>query len=172
MVAARAVTGCAGGHGAEHARFPRARSDRGISFDLRGPGAKLDEAMFLDPNDRTAIRTAGRSLSSRLDGLCNNAGGLPRSGTGSVILQVNFVGTWMSSVEIPPRRKPSASIADIAGRAGHGGEDRLEQVWRFMAVKSRDQLEWFVQGAGRIRSEPRIFRKRPCLPGVPRPRYS
>ena len=144
MFATYAVTGCASGIGSELARLLKARGDEDIGFDLRDPGEYVDEFILLDLNDEAAIRNAARSLNFRLDGLCDNAGIPPCPGLESVIQQVNFVGPRMFTGEILPCLKPGASIVNIASRAGHGWQDNLERIRRFMAVKSRDRLKRFV----------------------------
>lgn len=148
MVATYAVTGCASGIGSELVRILKARGNEVIGFDRRDPGENVDEFIFLDLNDEAAIRNAARSLDFRLDGLCNNAGIPPRPGLESMILQVNFFGTRMFTEEILPCLKPGASIVNVASRAGHGWKDNLEQIRRFMAVKSRDHLERFALDEG------------------------
>ena len=75
-----AVTGVAGGIGAELAGLLQSQGHRVIGFDIRETSDGIDRFIPLDLSDTSSIEAAAAAVDVPLDGLCNNAGLPPRDG--------------------------------------------------------------------------------------------
>jgi len=138
----------ASGIGAALARCLADQGHKLIGFDLREPQVTVDQFISVDLGDVASIRQAAAQVTTKLDGLCNNAGVPPRDGSEEVILQVNFLGQRAFTQQMLPHLVPGGSIVNMASRAGHGWRDNLEQVKRLAAVQDVAELRSFVQAEG------------------------
>jgi NAD(P)-dependent dehydrogenase (short-subunit alcohol dehydrogenase family) len=143
-----AVTGVASGIGAALARCLADQGHKVIGFDLREPQVPVDQFISVDLGDADSIRQAAAQVTTKLDGLCNNAGIPPRDGWEEAILQVNFLGQRAFTQQMLPHLVPGGSIVNMASRAGHGWRDNMEQVKRLAAVQDAADLRAFVQAEG------------------------
>ncbi len=139
-----AVTGVASGIGAKLAAKLKSQGHTVIGFDVHELTENVDHFVRLDLNDEGAIAAAAAETPCMLDGLCNNAGVPPRSGTEDVILQVNFLGTRAFTAAMLAYLKPGASIVNLASRAGHGWPDNVGQVKRLAQLTHSSQIARFV----------------------------
>ena len=115
-----AVTGVASGIGAQLASILKRQGHTVIGFDIRNTSDNVDHFIELDLTDVDSIASAAEQVASPLDGLCNNAGLPPRDGLEEAILKVNFLGTRAFTQAMLPHLATSASIVNLASRAGHG----------------------------------------------------
>ena len=139
-----AVTGVARGIGAKLAAKLKSQGHTVIGFDVHELTENVDHFVRLDLNDESTIAAAAAETPCMLDGLCNNAGVPPRSGTEDVILQVNFLGTRAFTAAMLAYLKPGASIVNLASRAGHGWPDNINQVKRLAQLTHSSQIAPFV----------------------------
>ena len=139
-----AVTGVASGIGAQLASILKRQAHTVIGFDIRNASDNVDHFIELDLTDVDSIASAAEQVASPLDGLCNNAGLPPRDGLEEAILKVNFLGTRAFTQAMLPHLATSASIVNLASRAGHGWRDGLEQVKRLAQLTRHDQLAGFI----------------------------
>ena len=139
-----AVTGVAGGIGAELAGLLQSQGHRVIGFDIRETSDGIDRFIPLDLSDTSSIEAAAAAVDVPLDGLCNNAGLPPRDGLESTLLQVNFLGTRLFTDLLTDRLSTGGAIVNVASRAGAQWQKNLEQVLRLGALTDPDQLPAFV----------------------------
>ncbi len=143
-----AVTGVAGGIGAELAALLKSRGHRVIGFDLRDTSQNIDGFVPLDLADMTSVRAAAAAVEEPLDGLCNNAGLPPRDGLEAMLLQVNFLGTRAFTDLLRPKISGGGSIVNVASRAGAQWRQNLDQVLRLGALSDAAQLPEFITREG------------------------
>ena len=139
-----AVTGVAGGIGAELAGLLRSQGHRVIGFDVRETAENVDRFIPLDLADTSSIEAAAAAMEVPLDGLCNNAGLPPRDGLEAVLLQVNFLGTRYFTDLVKDRLSPEGAIVNVASRAGAQWQKNLDQVLRLGALTNPDQVPAFI----------------------------
>ncbi len=140
-----AITGVASGIGARLAATLTSQGHRVIGLDRHETSENIDHFIPLDLGDDTAITAAVAQMPCAIDGLCNNAGLPPRTGTQAAILQVNFLGTRTFTQAMLPHLKDGGSILNMASRAGHGWRDNIDQNKRLAALRHADQVEHFVR---------------------------
>lgn len=143
-----AVTGVAGGIGAELAELLKSQGHRVIGFDVRETSENVDRFILLDLADTSSIEAATAAVDSPLDGLCNNAGLPPRDGLEATLLQVNFLGTRYFTDLLKDRLSPEGAIVNVASRAGAQWQKSLDQVLRLGALTNPDQVPAFITREG------------------------
>lgn len=139
-----AVTGVAGGIGAELAGLLRSQGHRVIGFDVRETAENVDRFIPLDLSDTSSIEAAAAAVDGPLDGLCNNAGLPPRDGLEAVLLQVNFLGTRHFTDLVKDRLSPEGAIVNVASRAGAQWQKNLDQVLRLGALTKPEEVPAFI----------------------------
>lgn len=145
-----AVTGVAGGIGAELAALLRRTGHRVIGFDLRETTENVDIFIPLDLADASSIEAAAAAaaVEGELDGLCNNAGLPPREGLEATLLQVNFLGTRQFTDLLKDKIADGGAIVNVASRAGAQWQGNLDQVLRLGALTEAAQLPDFIAAQG------------------------
>lgn len=143
-----AVTGVAGGIGAELAALLTSKGHRVIGFDLRETTENMDTFVPLDLADTSSIEAAAAAVDGPLDGLCNNAGLPPRDGLEATLLQVNFLGTRHFTDLLKEKVSEGGSIVNVASRAGAQWQRNLDQVRRLGALTDGAELPNFIETEG------------------------
>lgn len=143
-----AITGAAGGIGAELARLMTSRGARVTAFDVVEPAAHVADFIATDLADPRSVDAALASASGPFDALCNVAGLPPRSGLEATILAVNFLGLRRFTNGMLEKLLPSGSIVNVASRAGHRWRENIDQVRALMTLPDEADLAAFVADRG------------------------
>lgn len=133
-----AVTGVASGIGAALAAQLLAGGARVTGFDMAPPADAAFVCHRVDLADLEAIESAVALCDGPIDGLCNNAGISPKPGREVTILMVNFFAQRAFTRAVLPKLRPSATVVNMASRAGARWRENIDQVKRLFAIDPHD----------------------------------
>ncbi len=143
-----AITGVASGIGAASAALLRGRGWHVTGFDIVEPAVAVDDFVQVDLADARATTAAARSVDGPFIALCNVAGLPPRDGLAARILRVNFLALRQFTQGISGALTPTASIVNVASRAGRQWRSHLDRVKALMALADDADTAGFCDAHG------------------------
>lgn len=135
-----AITGAATGIGASVAQKLNAKGAAITGFDIVEPTANIDTWIPVDLSDPDAIRDAAQKAGTGFDTLINCAGLPPRDGLAVKLLAVNVLGLIQFTNAMLDQLAPSASIVNVASRAGAAWRDNLDQIKALLALDTSSEI--------------------------------
>lgn len=121
------VTGAASGIGAATCRRLSAQGVHVVGLDLKPAAAWVDEQVFLDLCDPSAISAAVAQLPGEIDVLCNVAG-IPPCDDAERVLRVNFYGARQLTLAVVGRLREGAAIVNVASMAAMRFRNDVERT--------------------------------------------
>lgn len=138
-----AITGAASGIGAATAAILKREGAEIVAFDIAPVSENVDRWIEVDMSDPASMAAAVDQSKGKFDALLNIAGLPPRKGMSERVLSVNYFGLVGFTEMMLPNLNNSASIVNLASRAGERWKENIDQVKALMAADLA-QLEAFI----------------------------
>lgn len=132
----------------------QAQGARVIGLDINPAGDWVDDQVFLDLRDLSAITAAAAKLPGEMDVLCNVAG-IPPCDDAERVLRVNFYGTRQLTMAVLGRLREGGTITNVASMAAMRFRGDVERTLAALCLPvevSRADLAQFLdrQGIGAL----------------------